>query len=198
MEQENKELQELKEQLSALNAKLDKQAEINDKMIGKALDSSVNRMKNLVSKQMWFCFFALILVSAIVILQGVSTPLIIATIVFLAVNAYIAVIMNMKEKSISGTGDMVNTMKSVLEYKKLNRNSTLVLLPIAILWAVWYVYEIGEILGFKGGREYIFLIVACALGGILGGLCGYFSFYRPSMRQADEIIAQIDELTESK
>ena len=198
MEQENKELQELKEQLSALNAKLDKQAEINDKMIGKALDSSVNKMKNLVSKQMWLCFVALILVSAIVILQGVSTPLIIATIVFLAVNAYIAVILNIKEKSISGTGDMVNTMKAVLDYKKLNRNSTLILLPVAILWVVWYVYEVGKVLGYKGGREYIILIVACAIGGIIGGCCGYFSLYRPSMRQADEIIAQINELTDQK
>lgn len=194
MEQDNKELQELKEQLSALNAKLDEHAEINDRMIGRALNSSVGKMKDIVSRQMWFCFFGLILVSAIVILQGVSKALIIATIVFMAVNAYITVIMNIKEKSIIGADDLVGTMRKALEYKKLNRNSTLIMLPLAVLWAGWYVYEIGDILGFEGTKEYTVLIVACGIGAIVGGLIGYFAFYRPSMKQADEIIAQIDEL----
>lgn len=198
MEQNINELQELKEQLAALNAKLDKQAEISDSMIRKALGASIGRLQSLGSKKFVFCIFAAVLVVAITLLQGISPAFIIATALFLGVNAYMGYVLMQKERDMDASSDLVGTMQKVLDYKKYNRDTTLIMLPVAILWAIWYVYAIGQVLGFTDTKEYMGMAAACLIGGVIGGLIGYFCMYRPSMEEADEIIGQINELTENK
>ena len=194
MEQNINELQELKEQLVALNEKLDKQAEISDNMIRKALDASIGRLRTLGGKKFFFCVLATVLVLGITIFQGVSLALIISTALFMGVNTYMGYVLWRKEKSMDGSSDLIGTMNKVLDYKKYNRDTTLIMLPVAILWAIWYVADIGRVLGLTATKEYAGLAVACLIGGIIGGIIGYFTAYRPSMKEADEIIGQIKEI----
>lgn len=194
MEQNINELQELREQLAALNQKLDKQAEINDNMIKKALDASIGRLQSLGSKKFFWCIIATVVVLIITIFQGVSLALIIATALFMGINTYMGYVLMQKEKSMDGSSDLIGTMNKVLDYKKYNRDTTLIMLPVAILWAVWYVADIGRVLGLTATKEYAGLAIACLIGGIIGGIIGYFTAYRPSMKEADEILGQIKEI----
>lgn len=194
MEQENNELLELKEQLAALHAKLDRQAEINDRTIKNALDASISRLRKLGNTKFWFCIFAMIFIVAIVYLLGLGFPLIIATVVFFGLNAIDALILYNKEKSLESGDSLMETMDKVLDYKKFNRVSTLVALPIAILWAGWYVYEVCRTLGMTEPKEIILIGIAALVGGIIGGCLGYAKFYRPSMEEADNIVRQMKEL----
>ena len=194
MEQNNNELKELREQLAALNQKLDKQAEINDNMIRKALDASIGRLQSLGSKKFFWCIIATVVVLIITIFQGVSLALIIATALFMGINTYMGYVLMQKEKSMDGSSDLIGTMNKVLDYKKYNRDTTLIMLPVAILWAVWYVADIGRVLGLTATKEYAGLAIACLIGGIIGGIIGYFTAYRPSMKEADEILGQIKEI----
>ena len=194
MEQNINELQELKEQLVALNAKLDKQAEISDNMIRKALDASIGRLRTLGGKKFFWCIIATVVVLTITIFQGVSLALIIGTALFMGVNTYMGYVLWQKEKSMDGSSDLIGTMNKVLDYKKYNRDTTLIMLPVAILWAIWYVADIGRVLGLTATKEYAGLAVACLIGGIIGGIIGYFTAYRPSMKEADEILGQIKEI----
>ena len=194
MEQENNELLELKEQLAALHAKLDRQAEINDRSIKNALDASISEFQKLGNTKFWFCIIAMIFLVAIVAMLGLRLPLIIATGVFFALNAVDALILCNKEKSIESSDSLMETMNKVLNYKKFNRVSTLVALPLAILWAEWYVYEICFTMGLTDPKEVIFIGLAALIGGIIGGSLGYTKFYRPSMEEADNIVRQMKEL----
>lgn len=194
MEQNINELQELREQLAALNQKLDKQAEINDNMIRRALDASIGRLQSLGSKKFFWCIIATVVVLIITIFQGVSLALIIATALFMGINTYMGYVLMQKEKSMDGSSDLIGTMNKVLDYKKYNRDTTLIMLPVAILWAVWYVADIGRVLGLTATKEYAGLAIACLVGGIIGGIIGYFTAYRPSMKEADEILGQIKEI----
>ena len=194
MEQENNELLELKEQLAALHAKLDRQAEINDRTIKNALDASISRLRKLGNFKFWCCIFAMIFIVAIVYLLGLGFHLIIATIIFFGLNAIDALILYNKEKSLESGDSLMETMDKVLEYKKFNRVSTLVALPLAILWAGWYVYEVCRTFGMTDPKEIIFIGGAALVGGIIGGCLGYAKFYRPSMEEADNIVRQMREL----
>ena len=194
MEQENNELLELKEQLAALHAKLDRQAEINDRTIKNALDASISRLRRLGNSKFWFCIFGMILIVAIVYLLGLGLPLIIASAVFFALNAVDALILYNKEKSLESGDSLMETMDKVLDYKRFNRVSTLVALPLAILWAGWYVYEVCRTLGMTEPKEIILIGIAALVGGIIGGCLGYAKFYRPSMEEADNIVRQMKEL----
>lgn len=194
MEQNINELQELKEQLAALNAKLDKQAEISDNMIRKALDASIGRLRSLGSKKFFWCIIATVVVLAIMIFQGVSLALLVGTAIFMGVNTYMGYVLMQKEKSMDGSSDLIGTMNKVLNYKKYNRDTTFIMLPVAILWIIWYVADLGRVLGFTATKEYAGLAIACLIGGIIGGIVGYFTAYRPSMKEADEILGQIKEI----
>lgn len=194
MEQNINELNELKEQLAALNHKLDRQAEISDNMIRKALDASIGRLRSLGGKKFFWCIIATVVVLTITIFQGVSLALIIATALFMGVNTYMGYVLWQKEKDMDGSTDLIGTMNKVLDYKKYNRDTTLAMLPLAILWAVWYVADVGKVLGLTAMKEYAGLAIACLIGGIIGGIIGYFCAYRPSMKEADEIISQIKEI----
>ena len=194
MEQNNNELLELKEQLAALHAKIDRQAEISDRAIKDALDADISEFRKLGNTKFWFCIIAMIFIVAIIYLLGLRLPLIIATSVFLALNAVDALILSNKEKSIDSGDSLMVTMDKVLNYKKFNRVSTLVSLPLAILWAGWYVYEICFTYGMSEPKEVIFIGLAALIGGVIGGCLGYAKFYRPSMEEADNIVRQMKEL----
>lgn len=193
MEQENKEIQELKEELAALHARIDRQAEISDGMIRKALDARIGHLQVLGSRKFRFCLIAAVFVVTLVVLQGTRLPFIVATAAFMALNAAGAYYLKKKENELEGASDLKGTMTNLVSYKRFNRNTTLIAVPLAIAWAVWYVYEIALHLGMTG-KDVYGLIVACAVGGVIGGLIGYFTFYRPSMEEADKIINEIEDL----
>lgn len=194
MEQENNVLNELKEQLSALQAKLDRQTEINDKAIRMAIDKSADKMHSLGMSSVLICIIALILVETIVILQGVSIPFAIATAVFMGGNAITAIFFKYRLMDIDPGQSMVETASQMAKYKKFNRRSVVMGLPIAIALAGWYCFEMIRILGIASHKQIISLVAALLIGGIIGGCAGYLEFYRPSMREADNIIRQINEL----
>ena len=147
MEQEDNVLNELKEQLSALQAKLDRQTEINDKAIRMAIDKSADKMHSLGMSGVLICIIGLILVETIVILQGVSIPFAIATAVFMGGNAITAIFFKYRLMDIDPGQSMVETASQMVKYKKFNRRSVVMGLPIAIAWAGWYCFEMIRILG---------------------------------------------------
>ena len=194
MEQDNNVLNELKEQLSALQAKLDRQTEINDKAIRMAIDKSADKMHSLGMSSVLICIIGLILVETIVILQGVSIPFAIATAVFMGGNAITAIFFKYRLMDIDPGQSMVETASQMVKYKKFNRRSVVMGLPIAIAWAGWYCFEMIRILGIASPKQIISLVAALLIGGIIGGFAGYLEIYRPSMREAYNIIRQINEL----
>ena len=81
MNEEIKEIQELKEELAALHRKIDEQAEIKDSMIKKAVAGSISKLQKIGNSSFWICIIALILLEAIVFSYGLSAGIKIATLV---------------------------------------------------------------------------------------------------------------------
>ena len=197
MNEEIKEIQELKEELAALHRKIDEQAEIKDSMIKKAVASSISKLQKIGNSSFLICIIALILLEAIVFLYGLSIGIKTATLILFGINACIAYIIMRKNDAMDVSEDLVRTTEKALEYKKWNRNSTLILLPFALAWVVWFVYEVSKKIGVLEG-EFFYVLILCALVGmIIGGLIGYFTMYKPSMEEADKIINELKDIRES-
>ena len=94
--EDNNDILELKEQLAALQARLDREVELKDETIRKALDHSIARFRSLGNKGFYMCLFSTVIVLIILYVQKVSVPLFICTLVFMALNLYISYIL--KEK----------------------------------------------------------------------------------------------------
>ena len=197
MNEEIKEIQELKEELAALHRKIDEQAEIKDSMIKKAVAGSISKLQKIGNSSFWICIIALILLEAIVFSYGLSAGIKIATLVLFGINAYIAYILMRKNNAMDVSEDLVRTTEKALEYKKWNRNSTSILLPFALAWIVWFVYEMGKSIGVLESEFFYELIICALIGMILGGVIGYFTMYKPSMEEADKIINELKDIRES-
>lgn len=194
--EDNNEILELKEQLAALQSRLDREVEIKDETIRKALDRSIDHFRRLGNKSFFGCLFCLVFVLLVIYFQRVGILFFTFTLLFLSANLYIAYVVKDKYTTIDRSASLVDTMSRVLEFKKYNRHTTLIMLPIALLWAIWYAYELGHRFGLESFSDFLPLLISMSIGGIIGGFIGYFSLYRPSMREADRIAGQIKDLNQ--
>lgn len=197
MNEEIKEIQELKEELAALHRKIDEQAEIKDSMIKKAVAGSISKLQKIGNSSFWICIITVILLETVVFLYGMGIGIKIATLVLFGINACIAYIIMRKNNDMDVSEDLVRTTEKALEYKKWNRNSTSILLPFALAWIVWFVYEMGKSIGVLESEFFYELIIGALIGMILGGVIGYYSMYKPSMEEADKIINELKDIRES-
>lgn len=194
--EDNNDILELKEQLAALQARLDREVELKDETIRKALDHSIARFRSLGNKVFYMCLFSTVIVLIILYVQKVSVPLFICTLVFMALNLYISYILKEKYTIIDSSDNLVTTSRKVLDFKKYNRKSTLYMSPLALIWALWYAYELGSMNGLKTFGDFLPLLISLTVGGLIGGCIGYFGLYKPSMKEADRIAEQIKDLNQ--
>lgn len=196
------ELEDMKQQLKALQAEIDRQTTLREEDFKKLMNSRTNSFKNrefasiiLVAivafgmppvlyycqhHSIWFCLFTFLF-----FLFGLGWEIKIWKQFHLS---------NMMEL------DLLTTAKNMQQYRKLNRIwLNQIGLPFVFVWASWYLYElIGQMeLPEDGSTKWIIIgtFAACIIvGGIIGGLIGYFTFYKPQMKLAQEMIEQIEEL----
>jgi len=187
------EFREMKEQLRTLQERLDHQVEINEKQLKKAIGEGINGLRRRDRRELFFCVFAAFFVTGIAMSQELTPYFICATFIFLMLNAAWKYYLKFGDKEMSSM-DMVETSKQLLLYKERSRKSLIYGLPIALVWAIWYMYEISQTFGLTERSQIISLILTCSLGGLFGGIIGYLRFYRPSMATADRLLNQIKEL----
>ena len=91
MEQErNADYEELKRQLNVLRDRIEKNADISDRMIRKAIGRNMDHLYRMGIIALIVCIAALIFVELILIGMGVSRLFLVVTFIFLSVNAYFA------------------------------------------------------------------------------------------------------------
>lgn len=188
------EIQELKEQLAALQKRIDREMELKDETIERALDSSIDRLRRMGTRNFWFCMFALVLVLVIMFVMKFSPILIAATFILLGTNLFLAYLIMVKYARIDRSGSLVEVTEQVLEYKKFNRLTTFCMLPFAFIWAVWYAYDAAVNIFRMSGQEIWIFALYMLFCGAIGAVIGYFGIYRPSMKQADRIARQIKDI----
>lgn len=194
--EDNNDILELKEQLAALQARLDREVELKDETIRKALDHSIARFRSLGNKGFYMCLFSTVIVLIILYVQKVSVPLFICTLVFMALNLYISYILKEKYTIIDSSDSLVTTSRKVLDFKKYNRKSTLYMSPLVLIWVLWYAYELGSMNGLETFGDFLPLLISLTVGCLIGGCIGFFGFYKPSMKEADRIAEQIKDLNQ--
>jgi hypothetical protein len=186
----NMELEEMKQQLSELKSKLDKETIVNDRLMRKAMKAKVSTINRDA------------LITALVALIGIpyctwifgsmmdiSWLFIIVTDIFF-LTAAIYTYLSRKDIKANDLleGDLLNVSQKMIRMNRMNANWLKFSIPFLIVWLTWLV--------FCTSYETAFLI-----GGAIGlaiGLPLGIHQYRKTRRMANEIIDQISELKESK
>ena len=192
----NFEMDEMRQQMETLKKKLDAQEIVNDRLMRRSMKSTANKIvqrHNVVMAigilMIPFGYFSFVMTG------GLSIPFWIATCIFMILSAaatyYIG--FDLRDSRLM-QGKLLEVRRKVARAKKLENQWLFISIPLVILWLAWFVYE-AMLQNVDGNRSGYGLLVGGAIGGIIGLIIG-FSLHFKTQRQYQEIIDQIEDLTE--
>lgn len=192
---DSKEMLEMKEQLSLLIKKLDKETIVNERMIRRSMKEKADRLNRrliveiLVSLIM-IPFFICVLPN----LSKVSMPFCIFSAGFFALGVLYDFYMYLRfrpQKFIEG--NMIEVRRDTLNFKKQTLRWTYCIgIPFLVVYIAWFVYEKMQ---YYQGEILKIVLVSALIGFLIGGAIGINIFVK-TLRATDEILMQIEELEE--
>lgn len=192
----NFEMDEMRQQMETLKKKLNAQEIVNDRLMRRSMKSTANKIvqrHNVVMAggilMIPFGYFSFVMTG------GLSIPFWIATCIFMILCAAATYYFgfDLRDSRLM-QGKLLEVRRKVARAKKLENQWFFISIPLLILWLAWFVYE-AMLQNVDGNRSGYGLLVGGAIGGIIGAIIG-FSLHFKTQRQYQEIIDQIEDLTE--
>lgn len=198
MEQQNNELEEMRQQLSLLNKKLEKQEIVNEKMIRQAMLSKMSFMK----RYTWFSYFALVFVAIYFFILAkmalISWPLYAFTVVYMLVVVFTGRQINHYNDKEFLSNNLIDTARHMLKQRQLRKKVRFFSAPVLLfVWAPWVCFELYGLTTAEGATISIETFYGGIIGGIIGMIGGFLigaSLYRKMQRINQDIINQINDL----
>ena len=187
------ELENMREQLSTLKNKLNKQEIVNDHFIRHSMKRTAG---NINRTYIWLIILSVVIVPygywVFVVLSNFSVAFWIATSIFMLVCGG-ATYYNKRNLTDSNlmTNNLIEVGRRMARAKKFDADWLFFGIPALILWLAWFFYEV-----YKQNHDLLMhpLFWAGCVGGIIGAIIG-FSIHFKTQRQYQEIIDQIEDLT---
>lgn len=188
---ETNELEEMRAQMALLKEKLNKEEILTDNLLKQAMTgkiSTINRYK-------WITLFAglFVLIFGNISWYNIGLPvrLLVGTSVLMVVSVVATWIIHAKmdERDIMD-GNLLEVAKNAKKLKMQYITWQRIGYPVIVVWLAWFGYEV---MSLNQDKEYLVgLLIACAIGGIIGGIWGHM-MNRKVMKACDELIRQIEE-----
>lgn len=188
--------EDMRQQMSILKEKLQKQEIVNDRLIRRSMRKNV---ANINRTYIALCALALLMIPysywAFVSLSGFSVAFWIGTCVLL-LSAFGYTLWNgqsLRDGSLM-RDDLLVARQKVALAKKRDSQWLFFGIPVCILWIAWFAFEVYK----KGGEEEVTtFLLAGTIGGIVGLILGLTIHFR-TQRQYQEIINQIEDVTQTE
>ena len=188
---DNIELEQMREQLSVLKSKLDKEMIINDRMMRKIMRQKVKSIR----RYAWTIGIVILLaIPYCTWCTGYLLQLSIWFTLFTDIFMTIALVYTyFMHKGITANelmeGDLIEVRSKMLRMKRMQANWLKFSIPFLILWLTWFVIENMK------AADARYLFIGGVVGGVIGGIIGVMN-YRKIRRMATEVIKQIEEINE--
>ena len=192
---ESKELLEMKEQLSLLIKKLDKETIVNERMIRRSMKEKADRLnRRLIVESLVALIMIPFFICVLPNLSKVSMPFCIFSAGFFALAILYDFYMYLRfrpQKFIEG--NMIEVRRDTLNFKKQTLRWTYCIgIPFLVVYIAWFVYEKMQ---YYQGELLKIVLVSALIGFLIGGAIGINIFLK-DLRATDEILMQIEELEE--
>lgn len=195
MENQNKELEQMREQLAILNKKLANQQIVSDQLIRQSMKNKMSWIKKYVWGETFAMPFIILVFLMFVLWFNLSWgPFILMTLMLI-----VAVVFDHRINMISDdeflSGNLRQTALRLTRMKKLRLRYELWAIPVVVVWVAWLSYDIYSHTPVEGVMHYAFKggLVGALIGAVLGCAVGLYVVYK-MQRTNDEIIQQINEL----
>ena len=191
------ELEQMRTQIGMLKQKLDQQAIINDKHIRNSMKSKISDLNRTVGWTIFAGIFAVVFAPVTFYIQGCSLAFVIATALMLAVCLGLTIIqkINLGKMSDLSQGNLVETAEKLSRVRAHYKEWYKIAIPMILIWGGWMIYEMVNAIGVESLTSIGFYCGA-GVGLIIGGILGA-RINRKVVRQANEILSQIEELQQA-
>ena len=187
---DSKELMEMKEQLSILTQKLEKETIVNERLMRRATKEKISKMQRHVLIKAIFIACAVPYTHFVSHWLGISPWLCTFTFLLLLTALFSDFLIHRNLRSDEAMqADLMDVRKKVLRIKQAYRDWIKYSIPILFVWIAWFAYEICQQPDIP--QEAIF--IGMGAGSIFGGIIGLLQ-YKKTQRNADEILQQIEDM----
>lgn len=191
MENTDKTLLDMQQQLQQLKEKLESQKIVNDRVLRKSFRQTTLQLKFKANIPVIAGVVA-ILCSPSFLQMGISVPFVLFTDVIMLGCIAVTIIYN--QHIPRSDKDLVTATEELRKFRKLNADWIKIGLPMLAVWLALFIWELvrnGEL----SGTGLYALISGLSVGIVLGLVIG-FRNRRQILDGADDLIAQIEELRE--
>ena len=191
------ELEQMRSQIGMLKQKLEQQAIVNDTHIRNSMKSKISDLNRTVLGTIFAGIFAVIFAPMTFYIQGCSLLFVIGTAVMLAVclGLTIAQKINLSRMTDLSQSNLVETAEKLNKTRTHYKEWYRIAIPMILVWVGWMIYEMVNAIGIESPTAIGFYCGA-GVGLLIGGIIGS-RINRKVVRQANEILAQIEELQQS-
>jgi hypothetical protein len=191
------ELEQMRSQIGMLKQKLEQQTIVNDRHIRNSMKSKISDLNRTVRGTIFVGIFAVVFAPMTFYINGCSLAFIIATAVMLAVCLGLTIVqkINLGRMMDLSQGNLVETAEKLSKVRTHYKEWYKIAIPMIIVWGGWMIYEMVNVLGVDSPTAIGFYCGA-GVGLIIGGIIGA-RINRKVVQQANEILAQIEELQHS-
>ena len=192
---DNTQFDDMRQQLNILKKKLEHQEIVNERVIRNSMKKTVSSIN-----RRYFIIMAISLFMipygywAFVQLSGFSVAFWIGTSILMLI-CLGATFYNSKDLRDPGflRNNLIDVRKKAARAKKFDSDWLFFGIPTTILWLGWFAWEVYK----KGGSDEMMpFLIGGGFGGVIGLIIGLSIHYK-TQRNYQEIIDQIEELTES-
>ena len=187
------ELNEMKEQITLLRRKLEKETIVNEKLIRASMRDKLKAVKR---KSYILCAVVIIAIPcwSSPIFDFHSSWFIGTTIAFLLIGVAYEIYCNQLLSTQNYiTGSLIDEVRKLNRYRQLTRQWHRFGILFLCIWLPWFIYEATSV----GEIHVNNILIGGLIGGIIGGAIGW-NIYRKGQKAVNEVIEQIEELTGEK
>ena len=191
------ELEQMRTQIGMLKQKLEQQAIVNDTHIRNSMKSKISDLNRTILGTIFAGIFAVIFAPVTFYVQGCSLIFVIATAIMLAVCLGLTIVQKINLGSMMelSQDNLVETARKLSKVRTHYKEWYRIAIPMILVWVGWMIYEMVNSIGIESPTAIGFYCGA-GVGLLIGGIIG-FRINRKVVRQANEILAQIEELQQS-
>lgn len=191
------ELEQMRTQIGMLKQKLDQQTIVNNKHIRNSMKSKISDLNRTLRGEIIAGVFVGVIGPMFFHILGCSLLFVIATALMLAIRLGLTIVqkINLGKMEDFSQGNLVETAERLCKIRTHYKEWHKIANPILLIWVGWFVYEAVPLLGIDSSTAFS-LYSGIGIGSIIGGILGE-RFNRKVVRQANEILSQIEELKQS-
>ena len=187
------ELNEMKQQISLLRRKLEKETIVNEKLIRSSMRDKLKAVKR---RSYILCAVVIgacpLWASPIFDFHSIWFMGVTIAFLFIAV-AYEIYCNQLLSTQNYVNGNLIDEARKLNRYKQLSRQWHWFSIPFLFIWLSWFVYEATSVGDFHANN----ILIGGLIGGTIGGVIGW-RIYRKGQNTVSEVIEQIEELTGEK